>query len=86
MTQIIEFSLSNDLMDVKVGIDPNVANMIYSLDISCSDKVHAALLLNQLRKVLASVVERIRTEEYNNGYKDGRSKRGKKSWFSTLLK
>lgn len=32
------------------------------------------------------MVQRIRESEYNNGYKDGRAKRAKRTWFSPLLK
>ena len=52
----------------------------------CQGDVYASLLSEHFKDRLQSIVKQIREEEYNQGYKDGRAKRGKKAWFSWALK
>ena len=45
----------------------------------------ARLLANALRDHIDKAVERARRDSYAEGYKDGRAKRGRTQWFSTVL-
>jgi hypothetical protein len=83
---MIEFKLSDNKQIVFVKVDPQTADRHYPLEINCNDPVYASLLIQRLRKVFGDTVSMIREEEYLKGYKDGRAKRGKKGWFSTLFK
>ncbi len=85
--EMISFKLSQSRDSVFVVVDPNVINEVYELHIECyEDKTFAALLCERLNQRFDSIIEEIRKEEYNSGYKHGRAKVGKKSWFSTLFK
>lgn len=82
---MIDFKLSDNNKAVKITVNPSVANTVFHLYISCEDVVYASLLRQRLYKQFSSLVENIRKEEYELGYKHGRAKVGKKSWFSTLF-
>lgn len=82
---MIDFKLSDNNKAVKITVNPSVANTVFNLYIDCNDVVYASLLRQRLYKQFSSLVENIRKEEYTLGYKHGRARVGKKSWFSTLF-
>lgn len=82
---LIEFRLSINQEKVIVAVDPNINNQHWSLDIQCGT-IHAELLRRRLQEELNRICSGMRQEAYLDGYKDGRAKRGKKTWFSGQFK
>jgi hypothetical protein len=77
-------SFGDNDKNVQVFIHLPVTNKSYVLKWSCGDdQLYASLLAAELRKQLEHKLEGIRKEEYDRGYKDGRAKRGKSSWFKS---
>jgi hypothetical protein len=79
-------TITSDNTKMKVSIEGGPLNYKYNLFFECNDNCHAYLLTKHFEKKLRDQIETIRKQEYDNGYKDGRAKRGKKTWFSSLLK
>lgn len=79
-------SIISDDTKVIVLLENGPLDSTYHFLFDCGDKYYASLLRQHLYNRLSTRIEEIRKEEYERGYKDGRSKRAKKSWFSTLLK
>lgn len=82
---MIKFELSDNREAVKITVDPSVENTVFESYISCGDKVYSSLLQRRLYRQFSGLIEAIRKEEYELGYKHGRGKVGKKSWFSVLF-
>lgn len=66
---------------VKVSIESGVINYTYHLLWNCTDDVYAELLQRQFQNKMEEKLTAIRKEAYEDGYKDGRGKKAKKSWF-----
>jgi hypothetical protein len=79
-------SIIRDDKTVKILLEHGPIESTYHFNFDCGDKHYASLLKNHFDKALRARIENIRQEEYEKGYKDGRAKRAKKSWFSTLLR
>ena len=52
----------------------------------CGNDVFAELLTNQLRKKLADRIQAIRQEEYEQGWKDAKAKKRKRTWFASVMR
>jgi hypothetical protein len=84
--EMVEFLLSDDKKSIQVNIDPNTGGRYKCLTIEChGDPIYASLLYRRLTERFDNMVRGIREEEYLLGYKHGRAKVGKKSWFSTMF-
>lgn len=83
---MISFSRIENTVKVKVqhGIFHNDAH--FALTINQDYEYQAQLLLNQLDKHLRNNLEAIRKEAYEQGWKDAKAKRKKKTWFSSWWK
>lgn len=54
---------------------------------NCNDELFAQLLTRQIYKKLDETIQKIRKEEYEQGWKDAKGKKKKQlEWFSPLLK
>lgn len=70
----------------RVKLQDGPLGYIFPFEYTCDNKFYAELLTRHFDKILDERIEAVRKEEYDRGYKDGRAKRGKASWFSCLLK
>lgn len=52
----------------------------------CGSEVLAESLSKQLEDMMRRTVQKAREEEYEEGYKAGRGKKEKKTWFKQTLK
>lgn len=52
----------------------------------CGNAFYAELLRGHFSQKLQNIVEAIRAEEYNRGYKDGRGKKAKQTYFFSRLR
>jgi hypothetical protein len=64
---------------------PFMGTRVYHLDWVCSTDEYAALLADRMRDELNDRVRAIRKKEYEQGWKDAKAHRVKKSWFSSSL-
>lgn len=71
---------------VRVTIEGGPLNSTYHFSFDCGDKHYAELLADRFNEQLWNRVENVRKLEYNQGYKDGRSKKEKKKYFYSSLK
>ena len=83
---MINFSRHNDKVKACVqyksgDID---TNLFFYWD--CKDAVTAEALSKQLQQFQWDSVEKALRESYEVGYKDGRGKKVKRSWFSPIIK
>lgn len=67
--------------DLVVKINTGDLGFTYELTWNCKDNAYAELLARKMTAELTGKLEAIRQEAYLDGYKDGRAKRGKKTWF-----
>jgi len=79
-------TISREDTKVKVIIEDGPLGSSYALFWDCRDKYYAELLTRHFDLKLDKLVQTIREYEYRQGYKDGRAKRAKRNYFSTLLK
>jgi hypothetical protein len=70
---------------VIIPLEYGPLNSIYPFSFDCGNEYYAELLKQHYYKKLTSLIEEVRQEEYNRGYKDGRAKRGKNTWFFSWL-
>jgi hypothetical protein len=86
--RIIELNKLNDgRLEIKLANGPLGSAYSFINDNAKGNPHYAHLLWRHFAdKVLDKTVETIRKEEYDRGYKDGRAKRAKKSWFSCWLR
>jgi hypothetical protein len=70
----------------KVSLEDGPLDYTFYFNYECSDDVHAELLRVYFNKKITDRIEDVRKQEYERGYKDGRAKVAKASWFSCLLK
>lgn len=75
-----------DGSSVNVFIDEGPMGYQFVFKYTCGSDWSADLLKRHYHNKLTKVVESIRKEEYDRGYKDGRAKKAKATWFSCLLK
>lgn len=54
----------------------------YYFNYDCGNEEFARLLADHFERKLIDRIDAIRKEEYNRGYKDGRAKRAKATWFA----
>ena len=81
---MINIDVTNDTK-VTVKMEGGPLNTTFWFNHECGNKYYAELLAAHFNKKLGDVIRRVREEEYNKGYKDGRAKRGKiSSFFSSL--
>lgn len=71
---------------VKVTLDNGPLGSNFPFTWECGNVYYAALLTRHFSNNLNQMIQSVREEEYNKGYKDGRAKRAKRSWFSPLLR
>ena len=81
---MIEIERNNTYCTVKIEGGPLGVSFPFSFQ--CGDAYYAELLRQHFDKKLSDRIEQVRKEEYDKGYKDGRAKRGKISWFYSWLK
>lgn len=62
-----------------------VSDWGYTFTFNAGSKDYAAMLSHNLRDHLEKSLRTIREHAYNDGWKDAKAKRGKKTWFSGLL-
>lgn len=72
--------------EVKVNLSNGPLDAVYAFSFTCANKWYAALLTTHFNNRLSSLIEQVRKEEYERGYKDGRQKQTKKTWFYSSLK
>jgi hypothetical protein len=62
-------------------------NTVYSMEFDCGNKYYAELLVRHLDSKMDNLIQSIRAEEYNRGWKQGRNRKTPKAtFFSPLLK
>jgi hypothetical protein len=81
---MIEIVRNGQLVCVKILGGP--LNSTYRFDYDCGSEHYAELLTLHFNANLSNLIVKIREEEYTRGFKEGRQKKEKKSWFSCLLK
>lgn len=79
-------NIKRDEKKVKIEVETGIDGHEVWLYWNCSNELFARLLTRQLQKKFTDTVQAIRQEEYNRGYKDGRAKRGKNTWFTCFFK
>jgi hypothetical protein len=68
---------------VHLDIQTGVLDKYYTLDLNCSNDLHAELLRRAFDAKLEKELQRIRRNAYNQGWKDAKSKKvPKATWFS----
>ncbi len=71
---------------VIVNVENGPLDATYTFRYNCGNKWYASLLSDRLQSELSSLVEIIRKEEYERGYREGRSHKVKKEWFASILR
>lgn len=84
MARLIQ--IVRDDTKVSVQIEDGPLGSIYHFTYDCGNRWYAQLLTDHFNKKLSTLIEGIRTDEYNAGYKDGRAKRAKRTWFDCFLR
>jgi len=76
---------SSDLAWVRIQLQINGKphEIDFSRDTGC--KLGMDLLIETMDRRFSTEIEELRRNEYEAGYKDGRGKRGRRTWFSTIL-
>ena len=64
----------------------NTSTPWYHFEWNAVSENHAVLLQARLETVLEDEMRAIREEMYAAGYRDGRAKRAKRTWFSNLIR
>ncbi|HEX5034976.1 MAG TPA: hypothetical protein VFW62_10870 [bacterium] len=82
---MIEFSANGQTLQVRVNTGLPTDRPTFTVERNCGAAIEAAALQRILSERLRAMVEEARRESYNEGYKDGRAKRGKRSWFHGRL-
>ena len=82
---MIEFSANGQTLQVKVNTGLPTERPIFIVERNCGAGIEAAALQRILTERLAAMVEEAKRDSYNEGYKDGRGKRGKRTWFHGRL-
>ena len=80
---MIQITREEDTVIVKIEGGP--LDSIYQFRYNCGNKWYASLLQQHFQKLLWDRTEKIRRQEYEKGYKDGRSKKAKQQYFYTSL-
>lgn len=75
-----------DNTKVTVKLEDGPLGTTFWFNYQCGNEFYAALLARHFQAKLGDLIERVRKEEYNRGYKDGRSKRKKIDCFYSWLK
>jgi hypothetical protein len=78
--------IDRDDKNVKIVFHQGPLESTYGFYFSCGDVHYAQLLRDHFIDKLKNMVREIRQEEYLKGYKHGRWKQAKKTWFSCWLK
>jgi hypothetical protein len=71
---------------VRVKIENGPLGHWYAFSFECNDDCYADLLRQHFQSALWNRIEAIRKQEYEEGYKAGRSKKEKKKYFYTSMK
>lgn len=73
---------------VVVTVDPNMQDAkTLQMNFECGDNWYAELLCQRINERVGQMVETIRSEEYNRGWHDAKSKKiPKQTWFGTVFK
>jgi hypothetical protein len=73
--------ITRDVTKVAVLIEGGPLDSVYQFSFDCGDKHYAELLRDHFDIKFRQLIQDIRMLEYEQGYKDGRAKRGKKRVF-----
>lgn len=78
---------TNEGAQTKISVDTllDVERYRHEFSLEQGNQINARLLAVHLRARLAEIMEEARREAYLDGYRDGRAKRGRKTWFSSLF-
>jgi hypothetical protein len=86
LKQIFMITIKRNEQQVIILFEEGPLMSTYTFSVNCGDEYYASLLSDHFRRKLSNRIETIRKEEYERGYKDGRGKQGKKSWFFSTFK
>jgi len=73
---------------VKISFDvkiPKRDDRVYTFYWECGDENYAGLLADCIEREFDRRVMKARAEAYEQGYKDAKAKRAKRTWFSCIL-
>ena len=74
--------------DVQLKVDaflPTWNTRVFPFTFHCSNTEYAALLTDRIDDMLREAVRTAREEAYNEGYADGRGKKKRRTFFSSVL-
>jgi hypothetical protein len=72
-------------LKVSISYKYPVSNWQTTFSIDESSELHSKLMAENLNNHLRETIEEIRRQEYEEGWKDAKSKKKKKIWFSQLM-
>ena len=84
MAEFITFDQNTDEKKVRVTIQTGENYQIF-LYYDCENVLYGRLLRSHLTRERDRLIEEFGKSLYMEGYRDGRSKKAKKSWFPTRL-
>lgn len=76
-------TISRDSQKLKITVQSGILNYEYIFTWNCNDDVYAELLRRQISGKMEEHLRKIREEAYLDGYRDGRGKKAKKTWFKS---
>lgn len=77
---------SKDGTKVKVRVDHGLSEDTHLvLNWECGSTLYSELLSSHLQKQLEKIVQQVRQEEYNRGWKDAKAKKAKCDYFYVKL-
>lgn len=82
---MIEFAHRDNILQIKIQTCLDTERPVLLREWTCGSGIEAAALKHFLQKRLADLVEAARRQAYLDGYRDGRAKRGKQTYFSRVL-
>ena len=87
---MVQFSADKTSLKVEVATDVPVQGQpgrVWTVicKYPCGSEVEATVLLRHLKERFDAAVRGAKQYAYNAGYRDGRAKQGKQTWFSSCL-
>jgi len=81
-----KFELQRAVNTVKVWFGPHkTVNRGYTFEHEFNNEIDAITYYELLQTSVETHIETIRKNAYNEGYKDGRGKKSRKTWFSDCI-
>lgn len=86
MITFIEDPDSKTKIVAKIETGYPVETWTTSFTFDAPSEFYRKLLLNNIRSKMDKLIHDIKEDAYNKGYKDGRAKKVKRTWFSILFR